>query len=76
MKKKSVLIVLGGNRLSRGITLRPLRYFSRYSSQRLADTVTQMARWFGFEMDTKTCVSLSDKDLRDVLLKYLAQTKN
>lgn len=69
-KKGSVLIVLGGNRLSRGITLSGLcvSYFSRYSSQRLADTVTQMARWFGYRDGYQDlCRVYLTEDLRDVL---------
>ncbi len=49
-KKGAVLIVLGGTKLSRGLTLRGLcvSYFARYAARRLADTLTQMARWFGY----------------------------
>ena len=49
-EKGSVLIVVGGTKLSRGLTLSGLcvSYFARYSAQKLADTVTQMARWFGY----------------------------
>lgn len=42
------LIVVGGNRLSRGLTLEGLTisYFLRTAS--MADTLLQMARWYGF----------------------------
>jgi len=69
-KKGSVLIVLGGNKLSRGITLSGLcvSYFSRYSAQRLADTITQMARWFGYRDGYQDlCRVYLTEDLRDVL---------
>lgn len=48
MKKSPVFIVFGGNTLSRGLTLEGLTctYFARKVSQ--ADTLMQMARWFGY----------------------------
>lgn len=43
-------IVVGGNKLSRGLTLEGLlvSYFLRNSSQPKADTLTQMGRFFGY----------------------------
>lgn len=48
MEKDPVFIVIGGNTLSRGLTIEGLicTYFSRNSNQ--ADTLMQMARWFGY----------------------------
>lgn len=48
MSKAPVFIVLGGNTLSRGLTLEGLvcTYFARNVNQ--ADTLMQMARWFGY----------------------------
>lgn len=48
MKKAPVFIVLGGNTLARGLTLEGLvcTYFARNVNQ--ADTLMQMARWFGY----------------------------
>ncbi len=48
MEKDPVFIVIGGNTLSRGLTIDGLvcTYFSRNSNQ--ADTLMQMARWFGY----------------------------
>ncbi len=48
MKKAPVFIVMGGNTLSRGLTLEGLvcTYFARNVNQ--ADTLMQMARWFGY----------------------------
>lgn len=48
MPKAPVFIVVGGNTLSRGLTLEGLSctYFSRECKQ--ADTLMQMARWFGY----------------------------
>ncbi len=48
MEKSPVFIVIGGNTLSRGLTIEGLvcSYFSRNSNQ--ADTLMQMARWFGY----------------------------
>lgn len=48
MNKAPVFIVLGGNTLSRGLTIEGLvcTYFARNVNQ--ADTLMQMARWFGY----------------------------
>lgn len=48
MSKAPVFIVMGGNTLSRGLTIDGLvcTYFARSSNQ--ADTLMQMARWFGY----------------------------
>lgn len=48
METAPVFIVMGGNTLSRGLTLEGLvcTYFSRNVNQ--ADTLMQMARWFGY----------------------------
>lgn len=48
MEKAPVFIVLGGNTLARGLTLEGLvcTYFARNVNQ--ADTLMQMARWFGY----------------------------
>lgn len=48
MAKAPVFIVVGGNTLARGLTIEGLvcTYFTRDSSQ--ADTLMQMARWFGY----------------------------
>lgn len=47
-KKAPAFIVIGGNTLSRGLTIEGLvsTYFLRKTDQ--ADTLMQMARWFGF----------------------------
>jgi len=44
------VIAIGGNRLSRGLTLEGLcvSYFIRKSESPKADTMMQMGRWFGF----------------------------
>lgn len=48
MEKAPVFIVMGGNTLARGLTIEGLvcTYFGRNSNQ--ADTLMQMARWFGY----------------------------
>lgn len=48
MNKAPVFIILGGNTLARGLTLEGLlcTYFARNVNQ--ADTLMQMARWFGY----------------------------
>lgn len=49
-KKAPAFIVIGGNTLSRGLTIQGLvsTYFLRTTSQ--ADTLMQMARWYGFRI--------------------------
>lgn len=48
MSKAPVFIVIGGNTLARGLTIEGLvcTFFARNTSQ--ADTLMQMARWFGY----------------------------
>lgn len=48
MKKAPIFIIMGGNTLARGLTIEGLvcTYFGRNSNQ--ADTLMQMARWFGY----------------------------
>lgn len=48
LEKAPIFIVIGGNTLSRGLTIEGLvcTYFARTSN--LADTLMQMARWFGY----------------------------
>ena len=48
LEKAPVFIIIGGNTLSRGLTIEGLvcTYFARTSN--LADTLMQMARWFGY----------------------------
>ena len=49
MKKAPVFIIMGGNTLARGLTVEGLvcTYFGRNSNQ--ADSLMQMARWFGYK---------------------------
>ncbi len=51
-----VAIAVGGNTLSRGLTLEGLvvSFFVRTASA--YDTLLQMARWFGFRPGTRTCL--------------------
>jgi hypothetical protein len=82
-------IIIGGNTLSRGLTLEGLvsSYFLRDSTM-TADTLTQMGRWFGFRrgyelypriwMTEKTFskfkrISLSEKSLREEIVRYAIQ---
>lgn len=48
LEKAPIFIIIGGNTLSRGLTIEGLvcTYFARTSN--LADTLMQMARWFGY----------------------------
>lgn len=48
-KAKKASLIIGGQRLSRGLTIEGLAvaYYTRSQRTPLMDTVTQMARWFG-----------------------------
>ncbi len=50
IKEKKNIIAVGGQRLSRGLTLKSLMisYFLRTAKNPLTDTMTQMGRWFGY----------------------------
>ncbi len=73
MKKAPVFIVIGGNTLSRGLTIEGLvcTYFSRTSNQ--ADTLMQMARWFGYRRGYELLQRIWMTD--DALRKFEAMTK-
>lgn len=81
-------IVIGGNTLSRGLTLKGLvcTYFLRTTNQ--ADTLMQMGRWFGFRqgyeifprvwmdrlaMERYTFLSQMNTELRDEMSLYATQ---
>jgi len=53
-------IVIGGNRLSRGLTLEGLTvsYFIRESTDTNHDTLLQMGRWFGYKGDNTDLVRI------------------
>ena len=55
-------IVIGGNRLSRGLTLEGLTtsYFIRNSSRQ--DSLYQMGRWFGYRIGFEDCVQIFMKE--------------
>ena len=68
-------IVIGGNKLSRGLTIEGLivSYFVRETSSPNADTLTQMGRFFGYKSDVLhvTRIYTTDQlrsDFRDVSL--------
>jgi hypothetical protein len=68
-------IVIGGNKLSRGLTIEGLivSYFVRETSSPNADTLTQMGRFFGYKSDIihVTRIYTTDQlrsDFRDVSL--------
>ena len=50
LRAKKNIIAVGGQRLSRGLTLKSLMisYFLRTARRPLTDTMTQMGRWFGY----------------------------
>lgn len=73
MSKAPVFIIIGGNTLSRGLTIEGLvcTYFSRNSN--LADTLMQMARWFGYRKGYELLQRIWMSD--SVLQKFEALTK-
>ncbi len=73
MSKAPVFLVIGGNTLSRGLTVEGLlcTYFARTSN--LADTLMQMARWFGYRKGYELLQRIWMTDL--VIKKFEALTK-
>ena len=73
LDKAPVFIVIGGNTLSRGLTIEGLvcTYFSRTAN--LADTLMQMARWFGYRKGYELLQRIWMTDL--VVEKFEALTK-
>lgn len=72
-KKGSVQIVIGGNTLSRGITLEGLStsYFVRTSTT--YDTLLQMGRWFGYRRDYEDMPRIwMTKEMEDKFLQLSA----
>jgi len=73
MQYAPAFLVIGGNTLSRGLTIEGLvcTYFARSSN--LADTLMQMARWFGYRRGYELLQRIWMTDL--VLQKFEALTK-
>jgi hypothetical protein len=73
MNKAPVFIVIGGNTLSRGLTIEGLvcTYFARTSN--LADSLMQMARWFGYRRGYEMLQRIWMAD--SVVQKFEALTK-
>ena len=61
-KKYKNYIIIGGNKLARGLTIEGLNttYFTRNSTRR--DSLYQMARWFGYRSGFEDLVSLYTTD--------------
>lgn len=73
MDKAPVFLVIGGNTLARGLTIEGLvcTYFARNTN--LADTLMQMARWFGYRRGYELLQRIWMTD--SVLKKFEALTK-
>lgn len=73
MEKAPAFLVIGGNTLSRGLTIDGLvcTFFSRTSNQ--ADTLMQMARWFGYRKGYELLQRIWITD--DALRKFKALAK-
>lgn len=88
MEAAPVFIVVGGNTLSRGLTIEGLvcSYFSRDSNQ--ADSLMQMGRWFGYrkgiellqrvwltEVEEKKFKAMAkmDKELKEEIERFMQQ---
>ncbi|WP_287331708.1 Z1 domain-containing protein [Mesorhizobium sp.] len=62
MRPNRHVVAVGGNRLSRGLTLEGLTisYFLRTAT--MADTLLQMARWYGFRTDYEDLIRIWTTD--------------
>ena len=86
--KSKVVIAIGGNKLSRGLTLEGLTVSYYLRGSNTYDTLMQMGRWFGYRqsyidvcriyttqslMDSFEVVSMAEEDLRD-LITYMSDS--
>lgn len=84
--KSKVVIAIGGNKLSRGLTLEGLTVSYYLRGTNTYDTLMQMGRWFGYRkpyldvcriyttqslMDSFEVVSMAEEELRD-LITYMS----
>ncbi len=74
-KKEKQFIVIGGNRLSRGLTIEGLTvtYFTRSSS--FYDTFLQMGRWFGFRKGYEDLVKIFTTSNNYYWFSWLSQVE-
>ena len=70
-------IVIGGNRLSRGLTLDGLiiSYFIREVKQTKHDTLLQMARWFGYKGQNEDLVRIYTTSKLNTLFSRMIQVE-
>ena len=70
-------IVIGGNRLSRGLTLEGLivSYFIREVKQTKHDTLLQMARWFGYRGQNEDLVRVYTTSRLNTLFSRMIQVE-
>ena len=71
------IIVIGGNKLNRGVVLKGLSvsYFSRSASQK--DTLLQMGRWFGYREGYKDlCRYFTEREIITNYRESIATTEN
>ena len=67
-------IIIGGNKLSRGIVVEGLNvsYYLRSAKEQKADTVTQMGRWYGYRNDYADLIRIFATDNLISDLKWTA----
>lgn len=75
LEVKRAAIVLGGDKLSRGLTIEGLAvsYYVRSQKESLADTVMQMARWFGHKARFMHVMRVYLQDVNRELFRELIQ---
>ena len=73
LETKKSAIILGGDKLSRGLTIEGLTvsYYVRSQKESLADTVMQMARWFGHKAKFMHLMRVYLQDVNRALFQEL-----
>ena len=77
LRAQGNIITIGGQRLSRGLTLKSLitSYFLRSAQSPLTDTMTQMGRWFGYRLGYEDICKLFLPTDLEVHFREFAETE-
>ena len=75
IKTKRAAIIVGGQILSRGLTIEGLSvsFFGRTARMPMGDTVLQMGRWFGHKKSYIDLISIYMQDGLRVLFRHIAE---
>ena len=75
VRAKKSLIIVGGNILSRGLTINGLSVtlFGRTSGEEMMDTVLQRGRWFGHKMKEADLISIHLQDESKEIFRQIAE---